>query len=208
MATATFTHRRTSLRIYDGTPTTPQYITIPFVQPGEQFPLNRPRATQEVRLNRDTLDSSTHFIRTSDAALVNPVLCTFTAWLDEQLARAVLAALSNPFHAAPWLVSTATFLTASGTGASILNGAGGSFKPPTFTDDPWHQRVHVETRLDGVVSGTNAMVIRHEECYFPPDLQQLQLGETTLLSSTYWIYGKMTQLTAFSTGVDRTPAVV
>jgi hypothetical protein len=124
MATAIYTHRRTQLRILDGT-ATPQYITIPFVQVGANFPMNRPRAEQLVQMNRDQLDSYTHWIRGSDAALLNPIPCTFTAWMDEQLAAIVWAALSNPFRAAPWLVSTSTFVTAAATGASIINGGGG-----------------------------------------------------------------------------------
>jgi hypothetical protein len=196
------------MRILDGTPSTPQFLTLPFVQVGGTFPINRARTSQTVQLNRDVLDTYTHWVRGSDSELVQPLPVTFTAWLEEQQARAVIAALSNPYRLTPWLVGTATFLTASATGASIINGAGGSFLPPQFTDDPLHVRVHVEHRLDGLVSGTNATVFRHEECFFPPNLLTVSWGEQTTLSATYWIYGRMSMTTVYTTGVDRTPAVV
>jgi hypothetical protein len=67
--------------------------------------------------------------------------------------------------------------------------------------------MHVEHRFDGVVSGTNATVFRHEECYFPPNLMTVTWGEQTVLNVTYWCYGRMTMTTAYSAGVDRTPAI-
>jgi hypothetical protein len=158
-------------------------------------------------LNRDVLDTYTSWVRGSDAELVQPVQVTFTAWLEEQLARSVIAALSNPFAASPWLVGTATFVTAMGTGASIINGAGGTFAVPQFGDDPRHVRVHVEHRLDGIVSLTNATVFRHEECYFPPNLLTVTWGEQCVLSATYWCYGKMSMTTVYTSGTDRTPAI-
>lgn len=206
MATALYTQRRTSMRILDGTGT-PQFLTIPFVQVGGSLTVNRPRPPQIPRLNRGVLDSYTHHTRGPEEELVSPVVMTFTAWLEEQLAGVVIAALSNPYYAAPWLVSTATFVTAMGTGASIRNGTGASFAPPQFGDDPLHVRVHVEHRLDGIVTGTNASVFRYEECYFPPDLITVTWGEECTLSATYWCYGKITRLTAFTSGTDRTPAV-
>ena len=44
MSTAIYQHQRGALRIYDGTPTTPHFITIPWVQPDPAFPLNRATA--------------------------------------------------------------------------------------------------------------------------------------------------------------------
>lgn len=208
MATALYTQRRTSMRILDGTPSTPQFLTLPYVQPGGAFPINRPRPTQQHFLNRDVLDTYTVVVRGSDLELVQPVVVTFTAWLDEQTAAAFIAALSNPYRASPWLVGTATFVTAAGTGASIWNGAGGSFAPPQFGDDPLHVRVHVEHRFDGISTGVNASVFRHEECYFPPNLITATWGDQVVISATYWCYGRMTRATAFTAGADRTPAVV
>jgi hypothetical protein len=208
MATAVYTERRTTMRILDGTPTTPQYIVIPFVQAGMTVPINRPRPEPEPVLNRGQLDTYAHYVRRDDTELMAPLAMTgFSANLDEQFAKIVIHAMSNPYNATPWLVSTATFITAAGTGASILNGTGGSFAPPQFTDDPTHRRVVVEHRVDGVVTGVNATVWRHEEVYFPPHLLTVQLGQRVVLSGTYWTYGKITMLTAFTTGVDRTPAV-
>jgi hypothetical protein len=196
------------MRILDGTPTTPQFLTLPFVQVGGSFPISRPRPTQTPQLNRDVLDSYTHYVRSSDAELVQPVQVTFTAWLEEQLARHVIAAMSNPYRIIPWLVGTATFLTASGTGASIWNGAGTLIAVPQFLDDPLHVRMHVEHRLDGVATGVNATVFRHEECYFPPNLLTVTWGEQTVINSTYWCYGKMSMTTLYTVGVDRTPAII
>lgn len=207
MATAPFTHIRGHMRILDGTPSTPQYIELPWVQTGATFPVNRPRPQPVIHLNRGVFDTYTSWTRGTEEGLATPVAVSLTAMLDEQTAATVLAALSDPYYAVPWLVGTSTFITASGTGSSIISGTGASFAPPQFGDDPTHRRVHVEWLWDGKTALTLDRGFRHEECYFPPDLQQVTDGDTIQIAMTYWCYGKMTQITAFTTGTNRLAAI-
>jgi hypothetical protein len=206
MATSSYTHLRGAVRIYDGAGT-PKYITIPFVQVGSSFPFNRPRPAPVLHLDRNVFNSYTNFTRGTEEGLATPVSVTFTAELDEQTAAAVIHACSNPYQVTPWLVNGSTFVTAAGTGANIINGLGASFAPPQFGDDPTHIRVHLEWLFDGKTAGVNARLCRHEECYFPPDLNTYIDGDTTGVSLTYWCYGKISTGTAFTSGTNVTPTI-
>lgn len=206
MATAIYTTQRAETRILDGT-ATPRFLVLPWVQPDGRFPLARARPPYMGRLNRGVGDGYAHFTRGPDDAVIAPVVVTMTAWLDEQLADDVIAALSNPFRLATWSVGTSTFVTAAGTGASILNGANANFAVPQVADDAAHQRVHVEWLFKGKVAGTLDRGFRHEECWFPPELQVYGEGDPNTLSLTYWCFGKLTTITAFTAGTDITPAL-
>lgn len=207
MAVAKFTHRRGQLRIYDGAGT-PNYIVIPFVNTDGRWPLNRARPAGQLQLNRDQFDGYTHFIAGSDAPLAEGVPVTFSMDLENQLVDDIIAAMSNPYNLATWSVGTSIFTDASGTGASIYNGAGSLFKPPTFAHDPLHKRVHVEWLFYGSPAGTRDRGFRHEEAYFPPEQLVVGDGEITTLSATYLVYGRMSMITAFTAGTDITPALV
>lgn len=207
MPTSLYIHHRGELRIYDGA-ATPHYLIIPWVQPDPTFPLNRPRPEPVLRLNRGTFDSYTHFTPATDEILANPVEVTLSTWLDNQLVDDVLAALGNPYNLATWSVGTSVFTDASGTGASILNGAGSaSIAVPQNDHDATHRRVHVEFLWYGAPAGTRDRGWRHEECYFPPQSQVIRGGDPVSLTMLYQCFGAMTTRTAFTTGTNVTPAI-
>ena len=149
MATAKYIYTRGETRIYDGTPTTPNFIKIPWIMGDAAFALNRPRPPWNLQLNRESFDNFAHYTPGSDAPLAEPVQATFTIHFDNQLFDDVRAALSNPFNLPVWSVGSSVFVDAMGTGASIYNGAGVLFKPPTMSHDPLHKRVHFEWMLHG-----------------------------------------------------------
>ena len=122
MTTSIYTPFRGRVRIYDGTPTTPQFLLLPWVQPDLRSPLVRPRPAMNLRLNRGLGDTFTHYTRDSDDPIFSPVAVTFTSYMDEQLYDDVVRAICNPFDDGTWMVGTATFLTAAGTGATIRDG--------------------------------------------------------------------------------------
>ena len=206
-STAVYVHQRGELRIYDGT-ATPNYLVIPFAQPDGRFPIARARPEQNLRLNRGRGDTAgyQHYTSGPDDPIFAPPTVTLTAWADEQLLGAVLAALCNPFRDATWTVGDGTFTTAAGTGRRILNGAG-TLVPVPQPDDPEHDRVHVEWLYQGAVAGTNDRHFRHEECYFPPDQQVWGEGDPCALSLTYMCYGDMATGEAFTAGTDISPAL-
>ena len=207
MAVALYIHQRGETRIYDGAGT-PNYISLPFVQADATFPLNRPRPQPVLRLDRDVFNGFAHFTPGPDASLAEPVQVTFTIWPENQLFDDIIAALSNPFNLAAWSVGASVFTDASGTGASIYNGAGVLFKPPGMGHDPLHKRVHFEWRFDGSPALTRDVVFRHEECYCPPDQIIFGDGDPTTLRVSYWCYGKMTRAAAFTAGTNLTPALI
>ena len=207
MSTAVYQHQRGALRFYDGTPTTPRFITIPWVQPDPAFPLNRPRPEPVLRQNREQLDAYTHFTSGPDAILAEPVEVTLSVWLDNQLKSTVIAALCNPYNLTPWSVGTSVFVTAAGTGASILNGAGISVAVPQNTQDPTHRRVHVEFLWFGAPAGTRDFGWRHEECHFPAVAQVVRGADPVSLTMSYRCHGKMDTITAFTAGTDLTPTI-
>ena len=208
MPTAKYIYTRGETRILDGTPTTPRFLKIPWIMGDASFALNRPRPPWNLQLNRESFDNYAHYTPGSDAPLAEPVVVTFTVHIDNQLSEDVQAAMSNPFNASPWSVGSSVFVDAMGTGASIYNGAGVLFKPPTMSHDPLHKRVHFEWMFHGAPAGTRDVVFRHEECYCPPELMVITGGDPVAMACTYWVYGKMTRLTAFSAGTDITPALI
>ena len=197
---------RGSMRILDGT-ATPQFITLPYCQTDGRFPLNRPRPERIMRMDRGQLTTYTHIVRGDDGPIVAPIPVTFTAWLSEQLVDDVMAALGNPYRASPWLVGTATFVTATNGASLLMSGSGSTFAPPDVVDEGQERRLHVEWLFQGQVPGTNDRMFRHEECYFPPELQIISEGTPAVLSITYWIWGGLTTGTAYTSGTDRTPAI-
>lgn len=207
MATAVYIHQRGELRILDGAGT-PNYITIPFVQGDGRFPLNRPRPQGVLRLDRDVFNGYSHFTPGPDASLADPVQITFSIWLENQLVDDLIAALGNPYALAAWSVGSSVFTDASGTGASIYNGAGALFRPPGYGHDPLHKRVHFEWLFQGSPAGTRDRLFRHEECYCPPDQLIVGDGDPVTLSITYLVYGRMSTGTAFTAGTSLTPALV
>lgn len=207
MATALYIHQRGAVRIYDGS-ATPRYLVLPFAQTGGQFPLNRPRPDFNLRLNRGVFDGYTHYTPGTDDPVATPMPVTFTAWIENQLADDVIAALGNPYNLATWSVGTSVFVTAAGTGASIISGTGTSHAVPQVGHDPLHRRVHFEWLFQGSPAGTRDVVWRHEECYAPPNLLVIGDGDPVTLSITYWIFGRISMAAAFTAGTDITPALV
>ena len=207
MPTAKYIYQRGVTRILDGN-ATPNFLTIPWVQGDARWPLNRPRPPWNLQLDREVFNGYAHYTPGSDQPLAEPVQVTFTIHIDNQLFDDVRAALSNPFNLAIWSVGTSIFTNAMGTGASIYNGAGSLFKPPTMAHDPLHVRVHFEWLFYGSPAGTRDIVFRHEECYVPPDQVVVGAGDPLTLSVTYWCYGRMTAIAALTAGTDLTPALV
>jgi hypothetical protein len=68
--------------------------------------------------------------------------------------------------------------------------------------------VHVEILWLGATPGVNDFGFRHEECFFPRELQMINDGDPVVWSATYWCYGKMSPITAFTAGTNLTPAIV
>ena len=161
-----------------------------------------------MRLNREQFDAYTHFTSGPDAILAEPVEVTLFVWLDNQLKYAVLAALCNPYNLTPWSVGTSVFVTAAGTGASILNGAGLSVAVPQNTQDPTHRRVHVEFLWFGAPAGTRDFGWRHEECHFPPVAQVVRGADPVSLTISYRCHGNMAPITEFTAGTDLTPVII
>jgi hypothetical protein len=205
--TSIYTTFRGKIRIYDGSPT-PQYFELPWVQPDLRALIARPRPVMTLRLDRGGMNTFTHYTRGSDEPIAAPQAVTFTSWLDEQMFRHVTSAICNIFDDAIWQVGTATFVTAAGTGADILSGASTLVPVPQMADDATHRRVHVEFLWQGRIPGTNDYGFRHEECYFPRELQSIADGDPATWSATYWVYGAMTDIEDFTTGTNVTPAIV
>ena len=171
MATALYIHQRGALRILDGTPTTPRYITIPWVQPDPAFPLNRPRPEPVLRLNREQFDAYTHFTSGPDAILAEPVEVTLSVWLDNQLKNAVLAALCNPYNLTPWSVGTSVFVTAAGPARAFSTGPVRVWPCPEIRKIPCIAACMWSFSGLGAPAGTRDFGWRHEECHFPPAAQ-------------------------------------
>jgi len=208
MPGSVYIFQRGEVRIYDGTPTTPNYLKLPFVQADGRFPISRARPEATLRLDRGLLNTYTHYTPGTDDIVVSAVPVTMTLWLFDQLADDVIAALGNPYDLATWSVGTSVFVTAAGTGGSIVSGNGTSFAVPQFGQDPLHRRVHFEWLFGGRVAGTNDRLFRHEECYVPRELLIIGDGDPVTLSVTYHCFGKMSSGSAFTAGTNITPAVV
>lgn len=205
MVTAVHTTQRAETRILDGSGT-PNYLILPFVQPGGQFPIARARPAQVPRLNRGIIDEYAHYTRGPDEPIIAPIVVSLTVWMDEQIGEHVLQALCNPYRTATWTVGDGTFTSAAGTGTTILNGAGVAVPVPQ-ADDPEHDRVHVEWLFKGRVAGTNDTGWRHEECYFPPELQNHVEGDPNAINLVYHCFGAIFPIEAFTAGTNITPAL-
>ena len=205
MPTAVHIHQRGELRIYDGTPSTPQYLVLPWVQPDGRFPIGRPRPAFNLRLNRGVSDGYTHYTPGDDAPVASPLPVTFTLWIDEQMAIAVQNALGNPHHLNPWAVGATTFITAAGTGSVLKNGLGNDFPVPQVSHDPLHRRMHAEWLFFSSVVGALDHGWRHEEIYVGPDGLLIGDGDPVTMSVTYQIFGNIEPITAFTAGADITP---
>jgi hypothetical protein len=170
--------------------------------------MNRARPAPVLRLDRDIFNTFAHYTAGSDAELAEGIPVNFTIWLENQLVDDVLAALCNPYHLATWTVGAGVFVTASGTGATILNGAGVAFSPPQQAHDPVQlRRVHLEWLFHGSPAGTRDFGWRHEECFVLPQSSPITDADPLSLQVTYNIYGKISTITAHSTGTNLTPAI-
>ncbi len=207
MATSVYTTYRGKIRIYDGTPT-PNYIELPWVQPDLRAVIARPRPAMNLRLNRGIGDAFMHYTRGDDSPIFSPQAVTFTSWMDEQLYPHVIMAIGDIHDDGTWQVGGVTFLTAAGTGGTVRNGASALVPVPQMSDDATHRRVDVEFLWTGKVPGTRDFGYRHEECYFPRELQIVADGDPATHAYTYWCYGRMHTITAFTAGANVTPAIV
>lgn len=197
-----------SVRIYDATPTTPNYVFIPFVQGDFSGELRTPRPPGITRLDRGIINAYAHVLPGSDEFLAQGIPYTFSFWLDTVSASAVLAAMSNPFEdtitAGAWPVGAGDFLTAAGTGAQIYNTLG-ALVDPTQVADVRHVRVHVEALHDNQIGGAD-YGWRFEECHFESIVVTVGI-DASPARVTFRRFGKLTEISAFTAGASLTPAV-
>jgi hypothetical protein len=206
MAYGTYIAKDGELRLYDGT-ATPYYIKLFFVNSDFTAPTGRPRYEERLVLDRGThKDESgqltTHYIRSSDETLLEPLDLTFSIRLaNTEPNRLRFRQALNTELAATWTVGSNTWTSTKGT-TQILNSAKTAVmvSTPTFTD-PRKRCVNVEVLWIDPTTGGVATGFRWAEVYFPPELQTIsETDDQIQCNCAGKIYGQVTLITGFAAG--------
>ena len=190
-----------SLRIYDGTAVTPQFINVTGNEnPNFQGALGRALPTETVRLERGNLNGALGRTPESDVSAVSAIPISFSVLMTEANVASVLPALSNPFNAGTWTVGGGTFVEADQTALQIPDSGGVLRAFPVFTNT-LYRLVHVEIALNA----TTDTIIRYEGVFFQPDQITIQEAQQEVtLTANGLVWGLVTTLSAHTTGTDIT----
>lgn len=210
MALKTFTFRDGRMRLYDGTPVTPFYLEILFMDANFTGPLGRPRPEERSVMNRGKLrnnDNAWHYVAGPDTPQGEPLQLSFSFRLanTDPMFQKFRDAM-NLDIAAAWTVGVNTWVTSKGKSQVLSGGqAGGissgvvSVTTPTFTD-PRKRCADVYVLWEDP-DGVANIGMKWAETFFPPDQQSLNEGEDMVsIRCQGLIYGDVAEITAFPAG--------
>jgi len=184
-----FTNRDGELRLYDGSGT-PYYLSVLFSGGDFSGPLGPPQVEEILVLDRQRMTAQAHYIKGSDAALLEPVPLSFSALLHDGSACGFLL---------DWLaggpVNGHTLATTKGqTKRDEVN------DNPAFADEG-KKAFNLEFKL----TGSTGLVWRYHEVYFPLSEARMQESdEGVLISLRGLCYGTVTRDSVFTAGNDVT----
>lgn len=198
---AQYTGKAHTIRIYDGTAVTPQFIDLLGIEtPNFSGAMGRALPDEEVILEKGALGNVIGRAPVSDASLVSAIALTINALLTEENALNFLPALSNPFNDSPWTVGGGTFVEVDQTGLQIPDSSGTLQSFPPFTSTLYNL-VHIEVLLDA----TTDLMFRYEGVFFPADQIQMTLDVGRVnLTAQGACWGRVSRTNAHTAGTDIT----
>lgn len=190
--TTTFQGYDGELRIisYGTTPSTSTgYIEVLFCEMDFNGPISKPKRTETLILNRGRFDTDAHYIEGSDEDVYAPLQFTVSCRLADTVHTGVL----HEWISGVTKLSGTTQLYSWKTHTKI-NGV----STPAFADETGKYAYRVEVKWDGDTD----YGFRYEEVYFQPGQQTIsESANGVMLSMTGLIYGDVTRITAFTSGV-------
>ena len=195
---AIYTALNGAMRLYDST-ATPFYLALTFENADLSAPTMRPRPEETNVMHRGRASATTCKILGDDSPILDPMELSFSFKMQNSVAihGKLMAALSNPYQASPWLVGSDTWVTTKGDGL-LTNGDGtGSVPDPAFADT-------LKKAVDLCIIWTRDAVVmgfRYFAVYFPPDQITFKEAEDSITYSVKGeIHGHITAITAFPAG--------
>jgi hypothetical protein len=152
-------------------------------------PISKPKRTETLILNRGRFDTDAHYIEGSDEDVYAPLQFTVSCRLADTVHTGVL----HEWISGVTKLSGTTQLYSWKTHTKI-NGV----STPAFADETGKYAYRVEVKWDGDTD----YGFRYEEVYFQPGQQTIsESANGVMLSMTGLIYGDVTRITAFTSGV-------
>jgi hypothetical protein len=190
MANKVFSLRDSSMRIYDGTASTPQYVSMLFREGGADLPMGHEPGEERLIMHQGKADANSHRIKINDEPTYQPLKGSFSGLLyDSKTNNLILPALSNPF-AGTWTVGAATFAPVT-SGGNIVNMDGTSVAAVLPVGGERNNLVNVEILWDS--DGTD-WGLKYTACHFPADKIVISDDFPTKFKAEFDCYGTVSKL--------------
>lgn len=190
------------LRLYSGN-TPPYFFEVPF-RGNITAPVNRARAGETLVLDRGRFNPDAHYVSPPDDPLLNPVpfSCNFRLANQEPNYSKLLTLISPPGGSTTKNIGGRAWVSSKGTTQIFNSDPLGSVlaTTPQFSDSEKHC-VNIEALwIDP--QGIANKGFRWGEVYFPPDRQVTEGVDSVMVDLSGEIYGAITQISAFTSGVE------
>ena len=199
-----YTVRDGKLRIYDGTPSTPFYLELGFVQPGLKGATGKAVPDQKLVMDRGRIGGNFHYQEGTDEKVMAPQTLSFSFMLTNtdpnwKKWRQAL----NLDMAATWTVGSNTWVTTKGTSQVLSGGETPALVTTPQFVGPRRRTVDIYQLWNDptVGGGTGDIGVHWAEVEFEPDKQTYdEQNDMVPISCSGLVYGSISQLTAWPSG--------
>lgn len=186
-----FTNRKGTLRLYDGTATTPYYFIIKFDDGNFTGPLGQAKTEEILILQRNRISADMHYIEGGDDVVMEPLPVTFSLPLED---TAITTDLLD------WLEMGGTV-----SGQTVVTTKEDTKRDGTNYNPAFADTTKVAYNVEFILDGETDICWHYNEIYFDLSKQNISESEdgVTLTLEGMW-YGTVTRDTAFTSGADVT----